>query len=301
VLPPIRYPLPTLIAVVLLGTLAWTGEALTRPLRAAIARRWSRTFEGPPVPSSTHPRVVAGPITRKGLLLHDDVTVTRLPGGAPADTISRRMFVDIYDVWPLRGEPTHYRVGNRRPFGWVRAGDLIAWDTRLVVQLPRESQVSHAGPQGPFTAPAPEGRRSLPVMAWTAEAVEVVSWVRDRPWGEVDRRAWVRLSDLPHDRWGVWLSRDELLVLLRHTLDPAGPAAPEIARLQAVLGRFAVDHALVAEDVPEARAALPRLVFEGSGKAQEASECLARVNEHWLPEASWSGVSFQSIPLSCLP
>src|SRR6185437_928287 len=200
--------------------------------------------------------------------------------------------------WPLRGEPTHYRVGNRRPFGWVRAGDLLTWDTRLVVQLPRETQVSYTGPQGPFTVPAPEGRGSLPVTAATAGAVQVVSWVRGRPWQEVDRRAWVRLSDLPNDRWGVWLSRDELLVLLRRTLDSSASPEQEIVRLQAVLGRFAVDHPFDAEDVQRARAALPGLVFAGKRNARDASECLARVNEHWSPEASWSGVSFQSIPLS---
>jgi hypothetical protein len=300
-LPKIRYPLPTLILVIVLVLGAWKGEALTRPLRATIAARWSRAVAGPPVPSSANPQVVAGPITHGALLLHDNVITTVVPGGATAEPVRYRMFVDIYDVWPLQGEPTHYRVGNRRPFGWVRAGDLLPWNTRLVVQLPEGTKVSHAGPQGPFDVPGPEGRGWLPVTDWTADAVQVVLWVRDHPWEEPERRAWVRLSDLPPDRWGVWLSRDELLVLLRRSLASTAPNAPEIARLRAVLGHFSTDRSFNPGRVAEARNALPGLVFEGQRNAQAASECLARVNEHWTPEASWAGVSFQAIPLSCLP
>src|SRR5262245_31594776 len=116
-LPPIRYPLPTLIALVVLALALWRGEAWTRPLRAALAARLARAVEGPPVPHSDRPQVVAGPIFRKGLLLHDDVAVASRPGGPPVelDTIRHRMFVDIYDAWPLTGAATDYRVGNRRP------------------------------------------------------------------------------------------------------------------------------------------------------------------------------------------
>ncbi len=34
----IRYPLPTLIALILLILASWRGEALTRPLRSALPR-----------------------------------------------------------------------------------------------------------------------------------------------------------------------------------------------------------------------------------------------------------------------
>jgi hypothetical protein len=229
------------------------------------------------------------------------VTATRVPDGAPVETIHHRMFVDIYDVWPLTGPATHDRVGNRRPFGWVKSGDLLAWDTRLVVRLAAGTEVSETGPRGAFSAPLRESRGALPVTDWTADAVQVVLWARDRPWEEVERRVWVRLSDLPPERWGVWLSRDELLVLLRRTLDAGAPSVPEVTRLRAVLGQVGADHALSAADVAAARRALPGLVFDNPRSAQEASDGLARVNEHWTPEASWSGISFQSVPLSCLP
>src|SRR2546423_963051 len=102
-LPPIRYPLPTLLLLLLVGLAAWGGEKATRPLRAALAGRFTRAVEGPPIPSSTRPQVVAGPIVRRALLLHDDVAVSGRPGGPPTETIRLRMFVDVYDVWPLQG------------------------------------------------------------------------------------------------------------------------------------------------------------------------------------------------------
>src|SRR3954453_1465283 len=97
-LPPIRYPLPTLVLLCVLGLVAWRGERMTRPLRAAWAARLQRAREGPPVPSSRDPQVVSGPIVRKALLLHDDVTASVRPGGPPEETIRLRMFVDVYDV-----------------------------------------------------------------------------------------------------------------------------------------------------------------------------------------------------------
>ena len=47
---------------------------------------------------------------------------------APAESIGHRMFVDIYDVWPQSGEPAHYRVGNRRPFGIGDQRQIVASD-----------------------------------------------------------------------------------------------------------------------------------------------------------------------------
>src|SRR4051794_24691335 len=97
-LPPIRYPLPMLIAVFVASLLLWRGESWTRSLRASLSTRLARAVQGPPIPLSDRPRVVAGPITRRALLLHDDVTVATTPGGTPSETIRHRMFVDIYDV-----------------------------------------------------------------------------------------------------------------------------------------------------------------------------------------------------------
>ncbi len=38
-LPPIRYPLPTLVLLLVLGLLAWRGESMTRPWRSALAEQ----------------------------------------------------------------------------------------------------------------------------------------------------------------------------------------------------------------------------------------------------------------------
>jgi hypothetical protein len=280
--PEIRYPLPTLVALLLLGFLAWRGEPLTRPLRGAIERQWRRVVEGPPVPSSPDPQRVVDSWTRRGLLLRDGIDATDVPGGSTVETIGHRMFVDIYDVWPLRGTPTHYRVGNRRPMGWVPAADILDWSTRLVVQ-----------PSG--------AAGSVPVVGWTESALEVAFWVPGREWQEIDRRTSIRLADVPPERWGVWLSRDELLVFLRRALAATDPRARATARLQAVFGRFAADRVVSSESEAQAKAWLPAMLWKAQPTTQEASDCLARINEHWTAETSWSGMSFQTIPLTCLP
>src|SRR5690606_33872079 len=122
--PPTRYPLPTLALIALLGVLAWSGRAWIAAIGAPVRAGIDRVASGPPVPSSSAPQRLAGPIVRKVLLLREGVAATDLPDGSPVETINRRIFADVYDVWPLRGEPTHYRIGNRRPIGWVRAGDV---------------------------------------------------------------------------------------------------------------------------------------------------------------------------------
>ena len=55
-LPPIRYPLPTLVALTLVSLLIWRGEAWTRPLRSSIADRLAKAVEGPPIPHSDRPQ-----------------------------------------------------------------------------------------------------------------------------------------------------------------------------------------------------------------------------------------------------
>src|SRR5262249_41639338 len=131
--------------------------------------------EGPPVPSSNEPQVVAGPIVRKALLLHDDVAVAAKPGGPASDAIRWRMFVDVYDVWPLKGEPEWFRVGNRRPVGWVKRSDLLPWNTRLVV---RASIPAAGAAPGNSTAV----RHALPVVGSTAGSIDVATWDADPPW-----------------------------------------------------------------------------------------------------------------------
>jgi hypothetical protein len=298
--PPIRYPLPTLVLLIVLALLLWRGEAWTRTVRAKLAARVSRAVEGPPIPHSDRPQVVAGPITRKALLLHDDVPAADRPGGPPSETIRRRMFVEVYDVWPLSGEATHVRVGTRRPIGWVRAADLLPWDTRLVVRSPEGTLPLSDRPDGPTPTPTPVGLSSLPVLSWTTDALRVATWAPDHPWSEVDRRGWVRQSALPPGSWGIWLSREELLALIRRTL--AASESPPRLRLRAVLGRLLDDRALTESDLRAARAALPPPALAiAAGSPGEASDRLARANEDWSAETSWGGLSFRFLPLEMLP
>jgi hypothetical protein len=303
-LPPVRYPLPTLVAVAFVTLLLWRGETWTRSLRAALAARVARAVEGPPPPQSDNPQVVAGPIVRRALLLHDDVPVAKLPGGPPVDTIRKRMFVDIYDAWPLQGPPEHYRVGNRRPLGWVQRGDLLPWDTRLVLR-------GDGSPLPLAAAPGQDlamitGTSSLPLLAGRGDGLEVAVWQGEAPWSEVARTVELHAAGLPEARWGIWLSRDELLALLRRTLalttGPAGPSERPRLRLRAILGRLLDDRPIGDADLESARAALPSPALAiGAGTVDAASDRLARINEQWESEASWGGLSFAFIPLDALP
>jgi hypothetical protein len=300
--PPIRYPLPIVIALVLLALLFWRGAAWTRSFRSALAVRLARAVEGPPLPHSEHPQVVAGPIIRRALLLHDDVPVADRPGGPPTEAIRHRMFVDIYDVWPLQGGPEHYRVGNRKAIGWVRRVDLLPWDTRLVIRgeggaLPLTDMPDH--PPRPIAI-----RSSLPVLEWGTDVLTVAVWDADHPWAEVERKELVRAPALPTASWGVWLSREELLALLRRTLAPAASRRESELqlRLRALLGRLRDDRPLSDTDVQAARTALPPPSLAiAAGSLDEASERLSRINEQWSAEASWGGVSFGLVPLDALP
>jgi hypothetical protein len=299
-LPPIRYPLPTLIVLLAGSLMIWRGEVWTRPLRAALTARLSRAVEGPPVPSSDRPQVVSGPIFRRALLLHDDVSAAVRPGGPTVETIRHRMSVDIYDVWPLTGEPTHYRVGNRRPIGWVGAADLLPWNTRLVIRNPTLPVMLAEKPDLATPAATSVGRSSLPVISWTPEAVRVAVWTSDHPWSEIDRRGWLPITSLTPDRWAVWLSREELLALIRRTL--ASSESPQTIRVRALLGRLLDDRPLGEADLQAARAALPIPAFAiAAPSAAEASDRLARANERWSSEDTWGGLSFQSIALEDLP
>jgi hypothetical protein len=318
-LPPIRYPLPTLLVLVVVGLALWRGEAWTRAFRASIAARVAQVVEGPPLPNSDRPRVVAGPIVRRALLLHDDVAVSDGPGGRSTETIRRRQFVAIYDPWPLQGAPTHYRIGNRRPIGWVAAADLLPWDTRLVVSEDPARTIANAGlhPHGgtrthpevsedpPRTTGAPAlGRSSFPILASSPDAVQVAIWTADHPWSEVGAIVWTQKRVLTRESWGVWLTRDELLALLRRTIAPATAATdtPGSIRLRAILGRLLDDQPLTGADLQAACGALPEGVCEiHAASLDEARDRLARINERWSAEASWGGFSFQFLPLEALP
>ena len=289
-----------LVLLAIASLALWRGEVWTRPIRSALSARLARAVEGPPFPHSDRPQVVAGPILRKALLLHDDVPASGRPGGPTVETIRRRMFVEIYDVWPLTGEPTHERVGNRRPIGWVGVADLLPWDTRLVVRGHEGTLPLADAPDRAALTSTPVGRSSLPVLAWTADAIRVAVWAPDHPWSEIDRCAWVSLTALPAGNWGVWLSREELLALLRRSLAASEP--PQRLRLRAILGRLLDDRPLTESDLAAARAALPAPALSIAARSPgEACERLARANEEWSAEATWGGLSFQFLPLEALP
>lgn len=291
--PPIRYPLPTLVLAAALALIAWRGAAWTASWRAALAARWARVVAGPPVPSSTTPMVVAGPIVRRVLLLAEPTPATARPGGPVVTSIDRRIFADVYDLWPLSGPPTHYRIGNRRPIGWVAAEAVLPWDTRLVVRAPAGGLPL----DGEGRSPARSTSAVLPVVGWSDRAVELADWAPEAPWSAVGRRGWVPLEAVPDDAWGAWLSRVELLALLRRALAGQGDGVPRVA---AILGPR--DRAYAPRDVAAARAALPAPVARIAGPTPTAAaERLARLNEQWAPDASWSGLSFRAVPLGDLP
>ncbi|MEW4567192.1 hypothetical protein AB1L88_04930 [Tautonia sp. JC769] len=299
--PPIRYPLPTLVVLVALGLLAWRGRdwvaSVSEPVWAGIDRLRS----GPPFPESTEPMRREGAIARKVLVLREGVSVTDVPGGAVVESIRRRIFADVYDVWPLGGTPTHYRIGNRQPIGWVEADAVLPWDTRLVVR-PVGSEIRLR------TDPADERGSSLsldgtplPIVEWGSDAVRVAVWDRAEPWGAVDRWGWVRLGELPPDAIGVLLTRSELLELLRIAIEPERAGAPP-PRVLAMLGMVDSGASLTAEQAEGFRRTLPDSMVRIRGLADGGSvEQLGRINDFWSPDVMWSGIAYQAIPLSSIP
>ena len=290
--PPIRYPLPTLIALALAGLLAWRAEGWSRAWRAEVAAQARRALEGPPVLRSARPQVVAGPVVRRGLLLHDSTPLADRPRGPEAGRVDRRIFVDIYDEWPDAARPSHYRVGNRQPLGWVAAGELLPWSTRLVVRPP-SGRLTIDG------RPVEVGAVACPVVGARADAVEVATWDPQHPWERPGPRGWVPLADLPPSAWGVWISQVELPSLLRSALDGATP--PGLVRLAAVLGRAGGGEALAPADVDAARPALPAIVLDPATATPGAADRLAEANAHPRADARWSGLSFRFLPLGDLP
>ena len=296
-LPPIRYPLPTMLALGLASLLAWKGAEWSRDWRAELAQRLKLAVEGPPVPNSPRPKVVAGPITRRALLLRDETPASSRPNGPTVETIDRRMFVEVYDTWPVPGPTTHVRVGNRKPIGWVPSADVLEWDTRLVLKSSNGRLTLADSPDGPGQV-VEVGRGPLPVLAWNDRAIEVAVWDLAHPWSKVARRGWVRLGGLPAEAWGVWISQVELPILLG--LANQGDS-PMLSRLRAVLGRLADNRPWSVADLDAARPALPPGVFANKPDPQKAAGRLAEANARPASDAGWSGLTFQFLPLTDLP
>ena len=296
-LPPIRYPLPTILALVLASLLAWQGVEWSKEWRSAMNDRLKLALEGPPVPNSPRPQVVAGPITRRGLLLGESTAASTRPNGPKAETIDRRMFVDVYDTWPTPGPVSHVRVGNRKPIGWVDASQVLLWNTRLVVRAPEGRLTLADSPDGSGKV-VEVGRVPLPVLNWTDRAVEVAVWDPAGPWSKVAQVGWVRPGDLPSEARGVWVSQVEL----PHLLELANQGdEPLMARLRAVLGRLADNRSLTPADLDASRSALPAVVFANETDSQTAAGRLAEANARPASDAGWSGLSFRFLPLSDLP
>ena len=288
--PPIRYPLPTLLALLVLSVLAWSARGLIAAADHAVRNGLDRLVSGPPVPASSEP-MRDGPLVRRVLLLRDDVDAAETPDGPAVETIRRRIFADVFDVWPLQGPPTHYRIGNRRPIGWVDAIDVLPWDTRLVV-MPTNGLLSISEtPDGPF-AELPVGSESLPIIGWEAGLIEIALWEAGLPWERVAGSAWIKSTDLPIESWGVWMSRSELLEALRRALQ--GPGDAGSPPLSAILGSLGSE----SDNRAAALAALPDVIAQF--KWEPNADRLARINESWNPEARWSGLEFAAIPLGAL-
>ena len=303
--PTIRYPLIWLAGLGLLAVLL--------PLVRPVVQGWvtkakssvARAMEGPPVPSSAEPQTVGGVLVRKGLLLREGVEATDRPYGKASETIGKRMFVDFYDVWPLTGEPTHVRVGNRRAFGWVRTSDVLPWDTRLVVTPENPSIALSDSPGGEAQPVIGEPETPLPVVGWGEGKTQLAVWTPGLAWQEVSRKGWSSASPALLKGAGVWLSRGEVLALIRLMVsDPTGQQ-DQTLRTQAILGTLTDREAMPAEALEAANKILPGWALERSGQNPERRrkliESLARLNENWKPQARWSGLEFLALPLELLP
>ncbi len=286
----------------LLGLVAWSGAGLARSAWESVASRVRRVVEGPPVPSSDEPQILAGGIIRRVLLLRADTPALSRPDGLVVETIRFRGFFDVYDVWPLSGEPTHYRIGNRRPIGWVGASSVLPWSTRLVAQ-PADGNLTIAN--APDTSDRIEvsiGRSPVPVLAWEEGSVQLAIWRDGEPWSEVERKGWASKSRFSSENWGVLLSRDELLMLMSRMLEGESAEGADTLRVRALLGRLTATRRLRADEVAAVRDVLPDFVFARGGETlAERSNRLARLNERWAPVASWGGLEFAMVPLGDLP
>jgi hypothetical protein len=266
-------------------------------------RGLKRAVEGPPVPASSTPQLAGPGLVRKALLLRDGTEVTDRPGGRTVETLGRRMWVDVYDTWPVgdRKPATHVRIGNRRPFGWVPAGDLLAWDTRLVL-TPSTPTIDLADqPGGTSRQIAVTPGVPLPVIGWEKGWILLAVWSTDLPWERVEARAWVR-DEAPGLEPGVLLSRQEILSLLARLLSRGSGSDPTAAelRLRAISGRVLDREPIPAEQARALADLLPAWTARAAAPVRSGPsllDSLTRLNETWQAQAHWSGMEFRAIPI----
>jgi hypothetical protein len=296
--PPLRYPLPTIVGVLILISLVWWGEAWLRRAVSALASPLKRVVAGPNYPHSDRPRIIAGPIVEKVLRLRDDVPVHSRPDGLPIGTFRTRGFADVYDHWPLQGAPTHYRIGNDKLTGWVAAVDVLPWATRLVLDIPVGSLDLRDSPDGRESSHEQTSSGVLPVVGWTKTAVQVALWAREAPWSRVGRIGWLRHESLPAKSWAVLLTDVEIVALRRAARRSDAPAAAARLRGQAALGTLLSDQPWTEADDTAARSALPPVLFANRSVDSGQPETLIAPSE---AVASWGGFTFRAVPLSSLP
>lgn len=303
--PTIRYPLIWLVGLGLLAVVVPMARPVVQGWITSARKGVARAMEGPPVPSSAEPQTIGGVLVRKGLLLREGIEATERPYGKAAEKVGQRMFVDFYDVWPLKGEPTHVRIGNRRAFGWVRTSDVLPWDTRLVVTPENQSIALSESPDGGAQPVSVDREMPQPVVGWGEGTAQLAAWKPGLAWQEVERKGWTSASKALTQGAGVWLSRGELLALIRLLVsDPTGRQDQAI-RLRAILGTLSDREAMPGAAVEAAGKILPGWAFESAGQGPERRrkvlEGLARLNENWEPQARWSGLEFRAVPLELLP
>lgn len=275
-------------ALVLLALIGWRGADGIRRLRTELGRRVEAIVTDQ-VPTAADPRWTDAPIPRRGLLLRDDLRVAEKPDGAPSRTLGMRRIVSLLNVWPLRGEPTHYLIGQDqdRPIGWVKADDLLRWDTRLVVRPPQQGLAVEGGL-------VPSGSPPLAVTAIDGPAgiLTLAEWDPDGPWRVIRGFRKARLAEIPAESLEVLATRKELLVMQK-VQDPAP------LRDRAVLGRLVLDASTPAPT--EARQWLEPILRRAGPIRPSALATLTRINEDWRPDASWNGLEFRGIPLVLVP
>ena len=225
-----------MLALALASLLAWQTAVLSKGWRAEMAARLKLSLEGPPVPNSPRPTVVAGPITetRPSAPRRDarDDPAERIDGRdhRPPDVRRRLRHLALAGAdQPCPGrQPQGRSAGSRRATSWTgipgsssaRPPASSSW------AIARTARPDRRGRQPCLARPGLDrssgrGRGLGPGST---------------PGRRSHSRGWVRLSDLPPESWGVWISQVELPILLG--LANRGEE-PLLARLRAVLGRLA--------------------------------------------------------------
>jgi hypothetical protein len=289
--------LPTLAALILVALIVWRGEGWIRRTSAAIAAPFKRVIAGPDYPKSAHPQVFAGTLTRKVLRLRENLAVRATPGGWETATFRARGFSDLFDVWPRRGAPTHYRVGNENLTGWVEADDVIPWDTRLAVRLGAGPTELRAGASGGLATRVESPGGVFPVLAWEDGAIKIAVWDAGLPWSKLAGIGWISAEQVPGNVWAALLTDAEIVAARRAARRAEKSTESLRVRMRTLLGLLLTDQRLSDDDLAAVRAVMPARVVSLLEAPRPGDESLIPTDA----AASWSGLSFRALPLVALP